>query len=1045
MQTSATFSIPSPYTQERPADHLRSVALVFLKNLVRQHWGHEAGGTEIDVEEAEDDFALRLRQLAGRGEEQAAAAARVRLVFHEDDRAVLRAGVIRAMLAAPKRERDHWSLVMIHIARHDLPRGKWPELVPGVMGAVQDTSNLGNMTTGLMLLRRLITCKMYRHRESRQVADELINSQFGVLYEMFQFLAGVDGEESMHIKYLIIKTMRSALMGSIPAYFLDPATFDGWMGICYNLLVQPIPDGGSVVPRDSDATMTVYWRAKKWIVRMVHYLFQHYGHPKLVTSLNEDTEEGRKVLKAFAVHCSTAHVPKFVNVAVAALTTGAESGQYIPPRVIKLFLDLVDTAAQQKATYKLIKPHRDALLFTVVFPLMGYDADDVELFNDDPEEFSRKFYFDFDNADSSTPREAAEAVWLTFCQSAANATHCLQFLAQKVTEYYSTDPAQRNHLSMENTFALLGAMYAILPQKQAESMENLLMNGLAPLLTTDGVPALIRARILWTLGCYNQLRMKDDAAIAQAFSNVMTCLERGNHVVVRNQAAACVGRWIHKRQVAPLVRPHIGALFDELLSMMNSVGAERVAQSIAAIVANYPQEITPHALKVADRLGQMFFQFVANEENEGGEGDGFVAVECLTALSAISESCRFSRELQEPLESVLVPLITRLLCLDGLDYMEEALTLLVGLTYFWDEIGEKTWLCLPKIFDCFESFAHDFLDHMVSPLDNFMDRGADRFYADTSNIDRLVGMAQKVLTNVGLVSDALYACQLLDTLVQNGRGRLDAHIPAIVDMCLAKMNSTKNKKLRAGIASTVMNCIIYNPAGMVQLLTERGVAEAFFGYWLSLEQNGELARFHARLVATLALFGVLSLPPTALPPVVASQMPKWFDLGIQGLKQTLLLKEQREFMKKQLGIDGQGSNGAVVFDDDDDGIFGNAGDEDEDEWEDAESSGDAVDTTEDDAKYMQYLAAQAKEYRWKDETDDVAAAEADGDAPEPEDYDDAFSDVSDDLDELHCETKLDNLDHAQVLRDLVANWDPAVREAMLAQCNDESKELLKSL
>lgn len=53
-------------------------------------------------------------------------------------------------------------------------------------------------------------------------------------------------------------------------------------------------------------------------------------------------------------------------------------------------LQFVTAALEEKEPYKALKPHIDGLLLHVVLPMMAFNDDDAQLWEEDPAEFVRK-------------------------------------------------------------------------------------------------------------------------------------------------------------------------------------------------------------------------------------------------------------------------------------------------------------------------------------------------------------------------------------------------------------------------------------------------------------------------------------------------------------------------------------------------------------------------------------------------------------------------------------------------------------------------------
>ena len=68
----------------------------------------------------------------------------------------------------------------------------------------------------------------------------------------------------------------------------------------------------------------------------------------------------------------------------------ALQGQWLSPRVVNLTLQYLTVGIRQARTWKLLQPHVPELMQRVLFPLMCFNDEDQELWDDDPLEYIRK-------------------------------------------------------------------------------------------------------------------------------------------------------------------------------------------------------------------------------------------------------------------------------------------------------------------------------------------------------------------------------------------------------------------------------------------------------------------------------------------------------------------------------------------------------------------------------------------------------------------------------------------------------------------------------
>jgi hypothetical protein len=79
------------------------------------------------------------------------------------------------------------------------------------------------------------------------------------------------------------------------------------------------------------------------------------------------------------------------------------------------------------------------------------------------------------------------------------------------------------------------------------------------------------------------------------------------------------------------------------------------------------------------------------------------------------------------LERPLVPLLARFLSADGLERMDLTSHLLSFLTFYQPTISELLWSLFPPLLHAIRTFALDYLDYWLAPLDNYVTKGTDYF------------------------------------------------------------------------------------------------------------------------------------------------------------------------------------------------------------------------------------------------------------------------------------------------------------------------------
>ena len=115
---------------------------------------------------------------------------------------------------------------------------------------------------------------------------------------------------------------------------------------------------------------------KKWVARIITHFIQRYGNPQYAG----------KEYKAFATHFRQ-HTSVALLTPVMNTLMVKSSGGFVTDQVHRMCISYVCNSVEMSPTYKLLKPHMEYILFSVIMPTLCLSESDLELFEDDPQEF----------------------------------------------------------------------------------------------------------------------------------------------------------------------------------------------------------------------------------------------------------------------------------------------------------------------------------------------------------------------------------------------------------------------------------------------------------------------------------------------------------------------------------------------------------------------------------------------------------------------------------------------------------------------------------
>ncbi|CAI8028552.1 Importin-7 [Geodia barretti] len=137
------------------------------------------------------------------------------------------------------------------------------------------------------------------------------------------------------------------------------------------------------------------------------------------------------------------------------------------------------------------------------------------------------------------------------------------------------------------------------------------------------------------------------------------------------------------------------------------------------------------------------------------------------------------------MENTMFNMIAAILQNGVMDFYEEMLSLMDLFTT--SSVSPQMWQLLPIIYDTFCRDGFDFFSEMMGVIYNYVRVDTDVFLSNPKHLEIVVTMCKKVLTT-GCGEDVqTNACKLLEVVVIQCQGRIDAYIPSIMEVCLERL------------------------------------------------------------------------------------------------------------------------------------------------------------------------------------------------------------------------------------------------------------------
>mgnify|MGYP001251430690 CR=1 FL=1 len=637
----------------------------------------------------------------------------------------------------------------------------------------------------------------------------------------------------------IIKTFWSATYLDLPEPLKNEQDLGMWILAMFEILDAKVPteaitNGGKTIKLDVEAEETEFkqwpfWKAKKWAQHVTNRLFTRFGNVKLAK------EEHKQVAKFFKEN----FVESLVNINIRTLASNCFGGeQRVPERVVNLSLQFLVSAVHVGVAYKAMKPVLPEIISKVCFPLLCYNKEDDELWQNDPREFVRK------NADivqeMYSPRHAAVNLLTELCRSGkrktdffATVVNCAVAVLQANAQV--PEIGNRDRSTSDGALFLVGTLSDILKRERGykESLEQMLVEHVAPAFHSPF--GNVRARACWTAAQFAAINFTDKQNFVNLFWAVCNCL-KDPELPVKVEAVCSLRAFIDHSEDLETLKPILPQLLEEFFKIMDQVESEDIVYTLETITEKFGEEIAPYAVGMTTNLAAAYWKCVreseaklyAEDENEGtGNADydeDFSAMQsggCLRAIVTIITSVHALPELYPQIEQILMPIMMRVD--NEVDLYEEMLEIIGYISYYGPGISQEMWQIWPKMVSFLtvhKEWALQHFEHVLIPMDNFISRSVDVFVSSNAAKMDTVTLCKMALSPESCSEEeSMTAPRLMETVLTNCSGRVDDLLPLYLHLVVDRLIETTpdTRFLQDLLMDVVMHAFIYDVSKTVQV------------------------------------------------------------------------------------------------------------------------------------------------------------------------------------------------------------------------------------
>ncbi|KAJ4394935.1 Nonsense-mediated mRNA decay protein 5 [Neurospora sp. IMI 360204] len=885
-------------------------------------------------------------------------------VLDEDAKARFRDRLLPILASSETLVRHQLVPILQRILHFDFPE-RWPTFMDYTVQLL-NTNSAPSVLAGLQCL--LAICRSFRYKmsdtDNRAQFEKIVEVSFPRLLAVCDELVNQDSEEAGEMLHIALKAYKHTAWLELPACLREQSVNLGWCTIFLRTVSKPIP--ASAMQDDPlGRERHHWWKAKKWAYFNLNRLYIRYGNPHNIMEKGADGQ-----LLQFAKNFIAQVAPEILKHYLTEIEKWVAKTVWLSRPCLSYTLVFLDECIRPKEMWTHLKPHLTNLVTHFIFPVLCLSEEDVENFEEEPEEYlHRKLNF-FEEV--SAPDVAAVNFLVSLTKARRKQTfEILKFVNEVVNQYEQAPEDQKNHLAKEGALRMIGTLAPVILGKKspiADQVEYFLVRYVFPDFTNP--QGFLRARACDTIEKFEQLDFKDQQNLLTVYRHILDCMADPK-LPVRVTAALALQPMIRHEIIRTSMQQNIPTVMQQLLKLANEADIDALANVMEDFVEVFATELTPFAVALSEQLRDTYLRIVRellenNERRDGAEdefGDylddkSITALGVLQTIGTLILTLESTPEVLLHIESVLMPVIQITLENKLYDLYNEVFEIIDSCTFAAKQISPNMWQAFELIHTTFKSGAELYLEDMLPALDNFVQYGAPQLVQKPEYIQALFEMVQDMFndTKVG-GCDRICACKLSEAMMLSLRGHIDQCVQGFVGLAMNVLTSqdVKVKSYKIHLMEMVINAVYYNPLLTLQILESQGWTNKFFSLWFSSMDS--FSRVHDKKLCIVAIVALISIPADQIPPTVAVGWPRLLQ-GITSLFGSLptALKNREEALKDDYHLDGASYDENEEWDDDENNW--DAGEEGEEE--------DLGDVKGESEAYLEFLNEEAQKFSGTD-------------------------------------------------------------------------------
>lgn len=681
---------------------------------------------------------------------------------------------------------------------------------------------------------------------NRQYIDNFVDTVFPVMEQIAGQLVNQEDHKSNEMLYLILKSFKYGCLNNFPNYFTNIDKLNSWIQLHLFLCSKPLP--AETLALDlADRSLDKRVKVNKWAFGNLY---------KFISKYSRTTKAIKQEMVDYVFQNIVPTILQEHFKVIELWATNKES-MWLSESALYYLIQFLEKCAIETNLWAMIHPHFESIVNHVIFPCLCASEASVELFKEDPEEYTRR-YFDINKESSTADVAATDFIFVIGHKRIEEVSKLLPLINQVFVQYQQNDNMQAA-FQEEGALRMLSTLSTFLNSDANMSLdlETIFSHFVLPLLNDKKHPFLV-ARAAETISIH-QSPFSDMGILSQIFEGVYGNFMHNECLPIQIVSADALKTLVISN---PDIHSHIKnqapQIMERLLKLSKEFEIDTLNEVMEAFVERFAEELTPFANDLAQnlveqfmQLGQSLIQNSSSGNNISDQDQEFQASGMLqtmtTMVMSMNKVCLVDKFL--PVVKFIVVNAQIIFLTEIVDLMD---ALALSSKSLYNEFTPGVWEMVHDVLDSFQTYALDYFESYKIFFETVINFG---FTQDQTYLPAFLRILTEVM-NSGIDYDIQVAVELLVSyaVALKDIPLFDKFCDVAVDEEIGLEDSVVVKMFTASLYS--------KPLETLQICESKGVTLGMLNKWISTNSRTVFS-IKVQMLGIMSMFQLPELPSCA--------------------------------------------------------------------------------------------------------------------------------------------------------------------------------------